>query len=122
MSDNARYDYISRETLRVFAARFVRPHQLRDPLAAPIHADLRGLPPLLVQAGGAETLLDDARRLAARARQAGVDVTLEIDEDMIHVWHMFAPLDARGQRAIERIGAFMRAKVGVASGPKVESR
>jgi acetyl esterase/lipase len=108
MITNARYDYIDRKVLRIYAKRFVRDDQLRDPLAAPIHADLRGLPPLLVQAGGAETLLDDARRITARARDAGVDVTLEIEPDMIHVWHMFAPFEARGQQAIERAAAFMK--------------
>jgi acetyl esterase/lipase len=112
MRTNDRYDYVSRRTLLVFARRFVRDDQLRDPLASPLHADLRGLPPLLVQAGGAETLLDDARRIAAKARKAGVDVTLEVEEDMIHVWHSFAPMEPRGQQAIERIGAFMRARVG----------
>ena len=99
-----------RNVLRVYAKRFVRDDQMQHPLAAPIHADLRGLPPLLVQAGGAETLLDDARRITARARDAGVDVTLEIENDMIHVWHMFAPFEARGQQAIERAGAFMKAR------------
>ncbi len=107
MTTNAPYDYISRDVLRIYAKRFVRDDELRHPLAAPIHADLRGLPPLLVQAGGAEALLDDARRIAARARDAGVDVTLEIEDDMIHVWHMFAPFEARGQQAIERVGAFI---------------
>src|SRR5207249_4806458 len=87
--------------------------------AAPLHADLRGLPPLLVQAGGAETLLDDARRITARARDAGVDVTLEIEDDMIHVWHMFAPFEARGQQAIERAGAFMARLTSEATGPQV---
>jgi len=111
MTTNARYDYVSRPVLRVYAKRFVRDHELRHPLAAPIHADLRGLPPLLVQAGGAETLLDDARRIATRARAAGVDVTLEVDDDMIHVWHMFAPFEPRGQSAIERIGAFAKTHV-----------
>jgi acetyl esterase/lipase len=112
MQTNERYDYVSFDTLRVFAKRFVRDDQLRDPLASPLHADLQGLPPLLVQAGGAETLLDDARRITARARKAGVDVTLEVEEDMIHVWHSFAPVEPRGQQAIERIGAFMKARVG----------
>jgi acetyl esterase/lipase len=110
MVAHRRYDYVSRDALRVFARRFVRDHQLRDPLAAPLHARLEGLPPLLVQAGGAETLLDDARRIAARAREAGVDVTLEIEPDMIHVWHMFAPFEERAQQAIERVGSFMTAR------------
>jgi monoterpene epsilon-lactone hydrolase len=111
MTTNERYDYVGRDALRVFAKRFVREHELRNPLAAPLYADLRGLPPVLVQAGGAETLLDDARRIAARARDAGVDLSLEIERDMIHVWHGFAPFEPRAQQAIERAGAFMKARV-----------
>ncbi len=85
MKANARYDYVCARRLRVFARRFVREADVRNPLAAPVHANLRGLPPMLVQAGGAESLLDDARRIAARPRDAGVDVTLEVEPDMIHV-------------------------------------
>jgi acetyl esterase/lipase len=80
----------------------------RTPLAAPLYADLRQLPPLLVQVGTAEILLDDATRLAARATAAGVDVTLEPWEEMIHVWQLFAPMLPEGQQAIERLGAFIQ--------------
>jgi len=80
----------------------------RTPLASPIYADLTGLPPLLIQVGTAETLLDDATRLAERAKSAGVDVILEPWEDMIHVWHTFAEMLPEGQKAIERIGEFVR--------------
>jgi acetyl esterase/lipase len=79
----------------------------RTPLAAPLYADLSGLPPLLIQVGTAETLLDDSNRLAERARKAGVKVTLEPWEKMIHVWHVFAPILDEGQQAIERIGQFV---------------
>jgi len=80
----------------------------RTPLAAPLYGDLTGLPPLLIQVGSAETLLDDSKRLAERARSAGVDVTLEVWEDMIHVWQFFAATLPEGQQAIDRIGAFIR--------------
>jgi monoterpene epsilon-lactone hydrolase len=106
MKSNARYDYISREVLRVFASRFVGAHDLRNPLANAHHADLRGLPPLLVLAGGAEVLLDDARGLAARARAAGVDVTLEIEPDMVHAWVVFGMFE-RSKASIARIGRFV---------------
>jgi monoterpene epsilon-lactone hydrolase len=81
----------------------------RSPLAAPLYADLSGLPPLLIQVGGAETLLDDSTRIAERARKAGVNVTLEESEDMIHVWHVFAPMLDEGQQAIEKLGQFVSA-------------
>jgi epsilon-lactone hydrolase len=106
MKTNARYDYISREVLRVYASRFVDAHDLRNPLANAQHADLRGLPPLLVLAGGAEVLLDDARALAARARAAGVDVTLEVEPDMVHAWVVFGMFE-RSKASIARIGRFV---------------
>nr|AAS77238.1 lipase/esterase [uncultured bacterium] len=81
----------------------------RTPLAAPLYADLAGLPPLLIQVGTAETLLDDSTRLAERARKAGVKVTLEPWENMIHVFQIFAPILDEGQQAIDKIGAFIRA-------------
>jgi monoterpene epsilon-lactone hydrolase len=83
----------------------------RTPLAAPLYADLSGLPPLLIQVGGSEMLLDDARRLAERARKAGVDVTLEVWDDMIHVWHVFATLLPEARQAIDGISAFIRGRV-----------
>ena len=80
----------------------------RTPLAAPLYADLSGLPPLLIHVGTAETLLDDSTRLCERARAAGVDVTYESWDDMIHVWHIFAPLLPEGQQAVERVGEYVR--------------
>lgn len=82
------------------------------PLAAPLYADLTGLPPLLIHVGTAEVLLDDSTRLAERARSAGVDVTLEPWDDMIHVWHFFAVMLPEGQQAIDRIGEFIRKHTG----------
>ena len=63
---------------------------------------------MLIHVGTAETLLDDAVRLADRAKAAGVDVTFESWDDMIHVWHIFAPLLPEGQQAVERVGAYVR--------------
>jgi len=84
----------------------------RTPLAAPIYADLTGLPPLLIQVGTSEVLFDDATRLAERAKSAGVDVLLEPWEDMIHMWHAFAAILPEGQQAIDRIGEFVRKHTG----------
>jgi len=80
----------------------------RSPLAAPIYADLRGLAPLLIQVGAAETLLDDAVRLAKVAGAADVRVDLQIWPEMVHVWHMFHPELKAGLRAIEAGGAYVR--------------
>jgi len=80
----------------------------RTPLAAPLYADLRGLPPLLIQVGRRETLLDDSTRFAQRARQAGVDLTLEVWPGMIHVWQIFASELSEGREAVARIGEYLR--------------
>jgi len=82
----------------------------RTPLAAPLYANLDGLPPLLIQVGTAECLLDDSTRFAERARAAGVDVTLEQWDKMIHVWQLFAPLLDEGQQAIDAVGTFVKAR------------
>ena len=79
----------------------------RTPLASPVYADLSELPPMLIQVGTAEGLLDDAVCLAKRAKSYGVEVMLEQWEDMIHVWHRFAPVLPEGQDAIKKIGTFV---------------
>jgi len=79
----------------------------RTPLAAPLYADLTGLPPMLIQVGTSETLLDDATRLAEGAKEAGVNVTLEPWEEMIHVWQYFASSVPEAKEAVKRIGSFI---------------
>ena len=81
----------------------------RTPLASPLYADLRGLPPLLMQVGDSEVLLDDSTRVAEKVRAVGGEVTLEVWPEMIHVWQSFAGILPEGQQAIERIGQFLRA-------------
>ena len=100
---------VQKDGLLQMAAAYLAGKDSRTPLAAPLYADLAGLPPLLIQVGTAETLLDDSTRLAERARKAGVKVTLEPWENMIHVWQLFAPMLEEGQQAIEKIGGFIRA-------------
>jgi acetyl esterase/lipase len=80
----------------------------RHPLASPIHGDWTGAPPLLIQVGTNEVLLDDARTLAQRARDNGVKVELEAWDGMIHVWHSFCGLIDEADEAVRRIGAFVR--------------
>lgn len=108
MSDNEPFDYCSRQVLGAFAKRFVAADQMRNPLAAPLYADLSGLPPLLIQAGGAEVLLDDATRLARRAEDAGVDVELDVWDDMIHAWHVFGSFIPQSAEALTAIAGFVR--------------
>ena len=63
--------------------------------------------------GDSEVFLDDATRLDAKAKAAGVDVTLEVWPEMVHVWHIFAAMLPEGQQAIDRIGVFVRGLAGM---------
>ncbi len=113
MSSKADVDpMIQREELLDMARAYLGEADPRTPLAAPLYADLTGLPPVLIQVGRAEILLDDSVRLAERARAAGVDVTLDPWDDMFHVWQAFALLLPEGQQAIDRIGEFVRERLG----------
>ena len=80
----------------------------KDPRISPLYADLKGLPPTLIQVGSAETLLDDSARLAAAAGAADVSVTLEIWPHMIHAWQMWNARLEPGRRALASAGAFIR--------------
>jgi acetyl esterase/lipase len=80
----------------------------RNPLASPLYGNLQGLPPILILVGTAELLLDDSKRFAERAKEAGVDITLDIWDDMPHVFPAFAAFAPEGQDAIEKIGEFIR--------------
>jgi len=82
---------------------------MKNPLLSPIHADYKGIPPMLLQVGDAEVLLDDSTRVADRAKAAGVKVELEAWPEMFHVWHVFAKILPEGQQAIDRIGAYVLA-------------
>ena len=103
---------VKKDGLEFMARTYLDGGNPRAPLAAPIYADLRGLPPLLIQVGEAEVLFDDATRLAGLAREAGVEVQLDAWEDMIHVWHMFAPILPEGRRAISQAGEFIKKHTG----------
>lgn len=108
---------VKKELLLTMAQGYLQGQDPRTPLASPLYADLGGLPPLLIQVGSIETLLDDAVRLTERAKAAGVDVTFETWEGTPHVWHWFGSFLPEAQQAIDRIGAFVRQRttaVGVA--------
>ena len=110
MQFNRHYDFVTRIGIRSMAKRFAPVADHRNPLVSPVHADMTGLPPLLIQVGAAETLLDDNLRCAEAARSAGVEVKLEVWPDMIHAWHVFAPMLEEGRQAIQRIGDFVKAR------------
>ena len=96
--------------LKEMADWYLAGQEARTPTASPIHADLSGLPPLLVQVGDHEVLLDDSVRLVERAKAAGVDATLEIGEECFHVYQAFPVPEA--DEAIARLAAFVRRHIG----------
>ncbi len=109
ITSRAHLDPMVRQDLDLKMARaYLAGGDLRNPLAAPIYADLTGLPPLLIQVGEREILFDDAARMAQKAVDAGVDVTLREWQGQIHVWQIFASRLDEGQAAIEELGTFVR--------------
>jgi acetyl esterase/lipase len=109
MRSNARVDPIlSYEILDGYARLYASAHDRTSPLISPLYADLRGLPPLLIQVGTEEVLLDDAVRCADRAQAAGVAVTLEVVDGMFHVFQMVGALPET-QAAMREIAVFVKA-------------
>lgn len=103
---------IQRPYLQELATAYLHGADPRLALVSPIHADLRGLPPLLIQVGSDETLLDDAIRLAGVAAAADVRTTLQVWPHMIHAWHLFYAELADGRRSLAEMGQFVRAALG----------
>ena len=98
----------TRAGLAAAAQLYVGQRDATDPFISPVYGELAGLPPLLLQVGDHEMLLDDSRRLAERARAAGVEATLEVWPEMWHVWHGWAAELPEGQAAIDQIGAYVQ--------------
>jgi monoterpene epsilon-lactone hydrolase len=88
----------------------------RDPLANAFYADLTGLPPIYIQVGGDETLLDDSRRFAEHAHKAGVEVRLDIFPEQQHTFQMAAGRAPEADEAIRRQAEWVRPKLGLATG------
>jgi acetyl esterase/lipase len=99
---------VQRATIEMMAGWYLGDADPRHPHASPLFGDLRGLPPLLIQVGAAETLLDDSVALARKAGAADVMVDLQIWPEMIHIWHLYFPVLSAGRRAIAAGGSFVR--------------
>lgn len=109
MITNANIDpVISKQYLDRMANLYLSKTPNISPLASPLYGDLSGLPPLLVQVGSAETMLDDSKRFVERAKEAKVDVQIEVWEDMFHGWHGSAHILKEAEEAIKSIGLFCR--------------
>lgn len=113
MDSKAKVDPVTnRENLLRAAKDYLDGQSEKDPLVSPIYGDLRGLPPMLIQVGSREVLLDDSRKLAVRARADDVQVTLEEWPGMFHGWHMLSDWLTDGRRALGGIGAFVNRHMG----------
>jgi epsilon-lactone hydrolase len=113
MKERAHLDpIVTYESSMTHALRYVGPKgDLKHPLASPLYADLHGLPPLLIMVGTHEALFDDSTRFAAKAKAAGVEVQLDIWNEMIHVWPFFADILPEGRQAIDKIGDYIRKRI-----------
>jgi epsilon-lactone hydrolase len=98
---------ITARAIRNRIADYLRGTDPSDPRVSPIFADLRGLPPLLVQVGSHEVLLDDATSLAVRAAADDVAVTLDVTPGVPHVFQAFAGMLDEGAAALDRAAAFV---------------
>ncbi len=102
---------ISKLYLDLAAERYLGETDPRHPLASPVYSDLKGFPPLLIQVGKQETMLGDAEAFAEKARSSGVEVVLELFDDVPHAWHnseQWIPGIPEVWQALERIGEFVR--------------
>jgi monoterpene epsilon-lactone hydrolase len=103
---------ITRENLREAGVWYAGRRDPADPMASPLFADLTGLPPLLIHAGGDEVMLDDSRRFAERAEAAGVTVTCKVWPGLWHVFQSAVPQVPEAATAMAEIGDFVRAQYG----------
>lgn len=113
-STNIKADYIiNPQELKREATLYLGDADPKSPLASPRYAEFSGLPPMLIQVGSAEILLSDSTEMAGRAREAEVEVTLEVWEEMQHVWHFVASFVPESHQAIEKIAAFIDCSLDV---------
>lgn len=112
ISKDAEDPIVHKPMLDQLARMYFPDGSLREPLVSPLHGDLSGLPPLLIQVGSRETLLDNSIRIADRARRQGVEVELDIWQGQIHVWQIFASRLDEGVEAIQKLGTFIGRHTG----------
>jgi acetyl esterase/lipase len=98
---------LSREVTEYFASRYLGNAPHTHPMASPLFADLRGLPPVLIQIGDRECFFGDAARLHEALIAAGVDSELSVWKEMFHVWHLYWPVLSEGRKALERVSDFV---------------
>ncbi|HCI78134.1 MAG TPA: alpha/beta hydrolase [Ktedonobacter sp.] len=105
--------WIGAESIPMIGQLYAGQEDVRNPLISPVYADLHGLPPLLIEVGDDEVLLDDSTRIVEHAGTSGVEVTLHVWAGMWHVFPAFAFLIDEGKQAMEEMGAFIRTRTGL---------
>ncbi|MBY6241329.1 alpha/beta hydrolase fold domain-containing protein [Methylosinus sp. Sm6] len=114
--DNEGADPIfTRRALKLAARQYLGRASARDPFASPLHAELGGLPPLLLHVGADELLLDDSRRLAERAAAAGVEVELKVWPVVPHGWQLGAAFMPEARRSLAEAAAFLAGRAAARS-------
>jgi len=103
LKENEPYDWIEQRMVVQWAEWFCRGTDPENPLVSPVHADLRGLPPIYIQAGDAELLIDMIRVFAGRAQEQGASVSLEVWKQMNHVFQAYGPITQQSKEALQRI-------------------
>jgi len=106
--ENAPYDYVGPHFDAGWRQAYATTEQIKDPLVSPIYADYNDFPPLLLHAGGAETLRDEIAYLAERVEKMGVDLSYREWPGMIHVWHSLASIIPEAKEAIAELGIFVK--------------
>ena len=99
------------KVLRRWASWYCGTTAVTDAGPSPLFGEFANLPPLLIIVGDAEVLLDDSRHYAEKAKAGGADVTLEVWDEMVHVFPIFAPMLPEGQQAIDRIAEWVKQKL-----------
>ncbi len=111
---NAKVDrLITREMSLNMSQMYIGAVSARDPLVNPLHADYKGYPPTYIQVGGYETIMDDALRVADKAKAAGVDVKCDVYPEMQHVWHFMAGKAPEADDAISKLATWVKPKLGL---------
>jgi acetyl esterase/lipase len=112
-SNSQRDLFFQKGTVEWLAGMVLAGIDARDPYASPLYADVSGFPPIFLQVGGDETLLDDSRVFAERARAAGVDIRIDVFPQMLHSFQMMAGRAPEADDAIGRFAAWVRLKLGL---------
>ena len=103
--------YISKDAISAFKDLYIKNESdVKHPYASPVYGDFDGFPPMLIQVGSREVLIDDSKKIAEKAKKSGCNISLEIWDDMVHVFHGYAPFLPEANEALEAIGLFISDK------------